>query len=577
MVRFSTRPLMKREFHIPSETDFPYLHVGILFMASLTSALPLTALYPYVALMVVKFGAAPDIDHAGYYSGFIVSAFMIGRLLTSYYWGSAADRIGRKPIVTISCFAITILSLLFGMSVNLWMAILTRFCLGLLNPLNSVVKTMTSEICSRKHQPLAMSIGVGAWSVGLVIGPTVSGLDSRPTIFLPFIGVLAEPARQFPGSVLNNGLFRMFPFLLPNIFTAFLSLTTFFLVYFYLPETYKIIPSVEMEAMEAQVSPTQTPWPKLLKKYFLNVLQSFRLSGAWNLLKRKRVFYPCFAYCIVSLTSIVFDEVLILYAMSTPSSGGLGFSHLRVGYSTSVTGFPMMATTFILTPYLNQLYPSSSCFLYAQLLGAFFSFVVIFLPFIYHHSSGALITIFILIATGGKCCAVVAFSSVFLLINDSVDSDERGALNGLAVTLAGVSKALGPMLGSILFAWSISNGLPFPFNYAFVFLLNTIMGIAGFFLPLGSHDDPMDVEELRLVRPSNDSSNDEAQEFGRDGIQLVKQPQESNRNLDEDDDDEDIKGEEDEEKDDRELLNGITKSDGSRSEQFSLRTESRYR
>jgi hypothetical protein len=64
----------------------------------------------------------------------------------------------------------------------------------------------------------------------------------------------------------------VFPFLLPNIFTAFLSLTTFFLVYFYLPETYKFIQSVEMEAMEAQASPTQTPWPKLLKKYFLNKL-----------------------------------------------------------------------------------------------------------------------------------------------------------------------------------------------------------------------------------------------------------------------------------------------------------------
>lgn len=166
---------MRRELYSPDET-FPAFYLGILFMASLTSALPLTGLYPYVALMVVEFGAAPDIDHAGYYSGYIVSAFMIGRLLTSYYWGSVADRIGRKPIIAISCFAISILSILFGMSVNLWMAILTRFFLGLLNPLNSVVKTMTSELCSRKYQPIAMSIGVGAWSVGLVVGPTIGGI-----------------------------------------------------------------------------------------------------------------------------------------------------------------------------------------------------------------------------------------------------------------------------------------------------------------------------------------------------------------------------------------------------------------
>jgi hypothetical protein len=395
--------------------------------------------------------------------------------------------------------------------------------------------------------------------------------------------VLAQPAERFPGSILNNALFRLFPFLLPNIFTAFLSLTTLILVSVYLPETYKAGDVQSPPDLEAPVTPLpSSTWAKMSKTFLLTSLQSLRFSGAWNLLKRKRVFYPCLAYCIVSLTSIVFDEVLVLYAMSTPDSGGLGFGHLRIGYSTSVTGFPMMVTTFILTPYFNKLYPPSTCFLYGQLIGAFFSFSAIFLPIIYHHSKDALIIFFILIATGGKCCAVVAFSSVFLIINDSVGPDERGAVNGLSVTLAGLSKAFGPMLGSILFAWSISNGLSFPLNYAFVFLLNTAIGIAGFFLPLRQQEIELDIEERRLVSTtSNDPHTDLTSnatsrgdfDDATNGIQLMQQRPLPNTRFD----DEDEKDEE-EEVDDELLLQGITRSDeknqkasSSLSENFFLR------
>lgn len=372
--------------------------------------------------------------------------------------------------------------------------------------------------------------------------------------------MLAQPAERFPGSILNNVVFRAFPFLLPNIFTALLSFTSLILVYLYLPETYKLVDVEQLPSTETDLQ-TIPSVRKSIKTVFLSSLQCFRFSGAWNLLKRKRVFYPCLAYCIVSLTSIIFDEVLVLYAMSTPDSGGLGFSHLRVGYSTSITGIPMMVTTFIVTPYFNKIYPSATCFLYGELLGAFFSFIVICLPIIYHHSKNALITVFILVATGGKCCAVVAFSSVFLLINDSVDSDERGTVNGLSVTLAGLSKAFGPVIGSVLFAWSISNGLPFPFNYSFVFLLNALIGVGGFFLPLRQLIADSEVEERRLV---HSTSADETSDYDPNEIQLVENGNQS-----------EVIDEEDEDKDGNEigeqlLLDGMTRSDGVR-ETFYLR------
>ena len=34
------------------------------------------------------------------------SAFMLGRCLTSLFWGTVADRIGRKPVITIGIMSV---------------------------------------------------------------------------------------------------------------------------------------------------------------------------------------------------------------------------------------------------------------------------------------------------------------------------------------------------------------------------------------------------------------------------------------------------------------------------------------
>lgn len=106
------------------------------------------------------------------------SSFMIGRALTSVFWGIVADRYGRKPVILLGTIAVWVISTfqvhvlaikvgflcsknivftlswlswlwvglrvifntLFGLSVNFWMAIITRFLLGSLNGLLGPIK-----------------------------------------------------------------------------------------------------------------------------------------------------------------------------------------------------------------------------------------------------------------------------------------------------------------------------------------------------------------------------------------------------------------------------------------------------
>ena len=62
-----------------------------------------------------------------------------------------------------------------------------------------------------------------------------------------------------------------------------------------------------------------------------------------------------------------------------------------------------------------------------------------------------------------------------MLINNSCDGSQRGSVNGLAMTLASVTKAIGPIIFSVLFAWSVTNDLSFPLSHHFTFFIIAIL------------------------------------------------------------------------------------------------------
>ena len=51
--------------------------------------------------------------------------------------------------------------------------------------------------------------------------------------------------------------------------------------------------------------------------------------------------------------------------------------------------------------------------------------------------------------------SVTTFSTSFMLINNSCSNDDRGAVNGLAMTVASITKALGPVID----LWATRNEL----------------------------------------------------------------------------------------------------------------------
>ena len=74
---------------------------------------------------------------------------------------------------------------------------------------------------------------------------------------------------------------------------------------------------------------------------------------------------------------------------------------------------------------------------------------------------------------------VRCFTAVFLIINNSCTRSQRGRVNGLGMSTSSGFKAVGPTLGAVAFAWSLTNGHEAPLlNVYFTFLVCALLMIS---------------------------------------------------------------------------------------------------
>jgi MFS family permease len=475
--------------HIADSLSYPYFKLAIISCASLSSAVALTSLFPYVGFMVVDFGLVSNVNEAGYYSGYIAAAMMTGRLFSSYYWGRLADHIGRRPVMCCGCASILVISLLFGFSVRFWMAMAARFLLGLTNPLVGLVKVVTAEVCTEKQMALAMSLSTGAYSVGMLLGPAVGGLLARPAVLYPHL---------FP----TDSLWGRFPYLLPNIVVSGLAAVSLVLVYSFLPETL-----VKNKDIEATSSNRDSPRGDQIENSSLFCVacdvQTVKnaVSEVYDLLLIPGVFRSLTAYFMISLFSIIFDEILPLWLLTTADKGGLNCSSKAVGQILVFMSGPMMLFAFVGYPLIAKRLPTITCFYTGQTVAFICAFAISSVPTVIPIAaqtvsgsegirfSWTLFTV-IVIAAIVKMGTSLTFTSVSILINNTVQSAQRGSVNGLAMTVGSTAKSVGPIVGSTMYAWSINNGLStFPLNYCFSFVVLFVLGIGAISIRVAQVDE----------------------------------------------------------------------------------------
>ena len=171
--------------------------------------------------------------------------------------------------------------------------------------------------------------------------------------------------------------------------------------------------------------------------------------------------------CCTKYTSIYISELLPLWSIATTRRGGLGWQISTIGIVSSVAGAILIPCQLFLYPTLSSKFGPVRLFL---VLGILNIPLVPLFPSSQFLSDAWPKTVFVSVCWIVQTVAnSMAFTSSFILINNSCTASTRGAVNGAAMVIASFTKALGPITGAEIFAYSINHDFAFPFN---VFLFN---------------------------------------------------------------------------------------------------------
>merc|ERR1711908_121368 len=95
--------------------------------------------------------------------------------------------------------------------------------------------------------------------------------------------------------------------------------------------------------------------------------------------------------------------------------------------------------------------------------------------------------------------------SVFSFINNSCYSYQRATVNSIGQTFAAIGRLMGPYLGGVIFAWSETNGMDWPMDYAFTFYLvgslSYLSGSLVSYFPRSIQRRKREPKKLRYAQP----------------------------------------------------------------------------
>ncbi|RYG47197.1 MFS transporter [bacterium] len=130
---------------------------------------------------------------AGPVIGAVLASTFVVQTLVSPRWGEASDRIGRKPVVVICSVLSAVGMLVYGFSVNLPLAFLSRIFSGLGAANVAVAQAMLSDEYEGEARTAALGRLSAALSAGLIIGPILGGQLAKRGHALTF-GLLPDGA-----------------------------------------------------------------------------------------------------------------------------------------------------------------------------------------------------------------------------------------------------------------------------------------------------------------------------------------------------------------------------------------------
>lgn len=384
---------------MPRREPLPRWALGAACVGNCAHFYSVCSLFSYAGVMSADLGWAADRDHAGNIAGFLQTANVLGRMPTSSLWGYFAERYGLKLGVCIAMSSLALGNLLFGFCTDSVVAAVgARFLfLGMGSGWTTFVGPMALAMGGTERQTEVMGKIFASGTFIQLLGPAVGGW--------------------------TYGWFPRFPAAVPAMLGSVLGLSAFLAVWRWMPALdRRPCPAARGPgSSEARIMTVICNWPAPL----LILLR-----------------------CMQGFCNFAFFEVVPLWAISSTKFGGLALSEDALGV--------VLATSAVLSGIFMAflLQRVNTCL--GLIPAAVMANLVLCFAFVALPACPNAVVLAAVHATANSAFGTLAADYIAFLNNTTPD-EKRPTVNGVAVMFESFAKGVGPLLGAVSFAGSLSQ------------------------------------------------------------------------------------------------------------------------
>ncbi len=130
---------------------------------------------------------AEDIGASPTELGLLMAIYSLMQFIFAPIWGRVSDRIGRKPVMMIGIFGLSLSFFMLALSTELWMLFAARIVGGILSAANMpTVQAYVADITSEEDRAKGMGIIGAATGLGFICGPAIGGTFTNINQHMPF-------------------------------------------------------------------------------------------------------------------------------------------------------------------------------------------------------------------------------------------------------------------------------------------------------------------------------------------------------------------------------------------------------
>ena len=217
------------------------------FLAVLIDLLGFGIVLPLLPFYASTFNASPITI------GLLYSIYSFAQMVFSPIWGGLSDRIGRRPIMLLSTLGAAIAYTIFGLAHSLLILFLSRLIAGIMGGNISTAQAYVADVTSLEDRAKGMGLIGAAFGIGFLLGPAIAAILIHPKFMSAF--QISESYR----------------YSIPGFFAAGMSLLSFLLVLFKLPESINLTNIDNVERVEKISIFSKSFWEYLFEERISHV------------------------------------------------------------------------------------------------------------------------------------------------------------------------------------------------------------------------------------------------------------------------------------------------------------------